>query len=70
MNYYNGGMHGHRFGDRQFVNSQILRLPVDIQGKIRVEYSNKYQSLEGQDDQRYRCNTWLRAVVKKYGFIK
>ncbi len=70
MNYYDGGIHGPRFGDSTFINREILKLPVEMQGKIRVEYSNKYLSLEGQDNQRYRCNTWLRAVVKKYGFVK
>ena len=70
MNYYRGGQHGEKYGDGRFVNREILRLPLGIQDQVRVSYSDKYVSLEGRDDQRFRCNSWLRAVVKKHGFIK
>jgi len=74
MEYYRGkGLtydHGPRFGDSQFINREILKLPVSIQGQVRVRYSEIYQSLEGSHNQRQRANNWLRATVKKRGFIR
>ncbi len=70
MKYYKGGVHGEKYGDGQFVNREILKLPFAIQGQVRVRYSEIYQSLEGHHNQRFRANNWLRATVKKRGFIK
>lgn len=74
MEYYRGKGknydHGARLGDGEFVHREILKLPIDIQGKVRIMYSQIYKSLDGLPNQRFRANTWLRAIVKKRGFIK
>jgi len=66
--FYNGGMHGPKYGDGEFISKQIDLLPISMQKKVRKRYGGIYLKLikEDKDKCRYRANTWLRATVKKY----
>lgn len=65
-NFFDGGMHGHRFGDLHWIIEQIDKLPIGIQKDVAEKYSDIYESLKGSDLQRFRANTWLRMVIIKY----
>lgn len=67
MNCYRGGAHGEQYGDLAWVVEQIDKLPILMQGRVEARYSEIFDSLAGETDQRYRVNTWLRKVVKKHG---
>lgn len=64
--YYNGEMHGHKYGDIQWISEQIDKLPIGMQDDVDKKYSDIYESLSGENLQRFRSNTWLRAVVVKH----
>jgi len=66
--FYNGGENGERFGDAEWLTEQIDRLPIRKQKPVAARYSEIYQQLVLEDPKnyRYRCNVWLRKVVKKY----
>ncbi len=72
LEFYNGGMHGERFGDGKFISEQIDMLPIKIQDRMREKYGVIYAELMETDEinARFRSNTWLRNVVKKYGVCR
>jgi len=68
LDFYNGGKHSARYGDREFISEQIDLLPIAIQKKVRKRYGSIYLQLikEDKNNARFRANSWLRATVKKY----
>jgi len=70
LDYFNGGIHGPKYGDLPWLLEQVDQLPVDLQSEIKERYKEIYRSLEGQDDQRFRSNQWIRRVVEKYKPVK
>lgn len=65
-NFYNGGANGEKYGDRQWIIEQIDKLPIGMQDKVKERYSDIFESLNGEENQRFRANTWLRMTVKKH----
>jgi len=63
--FYDGGVSGERFGDRQWLKEQIDLLPIAMQKDVSNRYKEIYRSLAGDEAQRFRSNSWLRKVVKK-----
>tara|TARA_R110000822_G_scaffold135429_4_gene273019 strand:+ start:82 stop:324 length:243 start_codon:yes stop_codon:yes gene_type:complete len=66
--FYNGGMHGEKFGDGPWLVETIDKLPIRKQKPVAARYSEIYQQLVLEDPKnyRYRCNVWLRKIVEKY----
>lgn len=64
--FFDGGIHGHGYGDLNWIIEQIDKLPIGIQNEVEQRYSDIYESLSGEYYQRYRSNTWLRMTVIKY----
>lgn len=60
------------FNDSSWIASQIDQLPISMQKKVAVKYSDIYLKLSTEEDKkaRYRANTWLRLTVDKYKVIK
>lgn len=71
MNYFNGGQHGERFGDLEWICEQIDKLPIDRQTYTKEKYFNAYAELIELDPEnaRYRCNYRLLQTVKKYKVV-
>lgn len=67
--YYDGGIHGAKFGDDKWLREQVDLLPVAMQKDVTERYKEIYRSLAGDDKQRFRSNSWLRNVVKKHKVI-
>lgn len=67
--YYDGGCNGERFGDLSWIKEQVDSLPVAMQKDVRERYSVIYRSLAGENNQRFRSNSWLRKVVKKHKVV-
>ena len=64
--FFDGCIHGNGYGDLNWIIEQIDKLPIGIQNEVEQRYSDIYESLTGEDYQRYRSNTWLRMTVIKY----
>lgn len=56
------------FNDTEWLGGQIDQLPISMQKKISVKYSDIYLQLTTEQDKkaRFRANTWLRNTVNKY----
>ena len=65
--YYNGGIHGPKYGDLEWINEQVGLVPVMQQKALRTRYGEIYTELAQTDpnNARFRANSWLRKVVKK-----
>jgi hypothetical protein len=55
------------FNDSEWIGGQIDQLPISMQKKVAVKYSDIYLKLTTEEDKkaRYRANTWLRKTVDK-----
>lgn len=69
LDYFNGGEHGERYGDRDWIAAQIDLLAIRDQKPVRERYSEIYIKLSGDRDQRFRVNKWLRLTVAKRRYI-
>lgn len=67
-NFYNGGEHGPNYGDGPWLVETIDKIPHRKQQAVADRYSEIYQELllSDADKCRFRINTWLRKIVKKY----
>jgi len=65
--FYNGGEHGERFGDAEWLVETIDKLPIRKQKPVSQRYSEIYQelALSDPDKCRFRSNSWLRKTVEK-----
>jgi len=68
LNYYDGGIHGHRYGDWNFIKIEIDKLPISLQKKTLTRYGEIYRELLEIDPHRsrQRANIWLRKFVDKH----
>lgn len=64
--FYDGGQHGTRYGDKSFILEQIDKLPIRLQPEARKRYSEVFRALSGDPNQRQRANRWLVKLVAKY----
>ena len=68
MIFYNGGKHGKRYGDWDFISNCLKQLPPSVVFEVKERYSEIYVHLLEHDphDCRRRVNSWLRKTVEKH----